>query len=94
MKTRPSRPQGRAAAPAHTLFLCALLAPSLLHAQAPSQPVDDTLRVLGHRTTLGPAAQLGQTLRFDDDDLQGSGAALITDLLWELPSAPPPRLAP
>ena len=89
MKTRPSRPQGRAAAPAHTLFLCALLAPSLLHAQAPSQPVDDTLRVLGHRTTLGPAAQLGQTMRFDDDDLQGSGAALITDLLWELPSAAP-----
>jgi vitamin B12 transporter len=51
--------------------------------------VDDTLRVLGHRTTLGPAAQLGQTLRFDDDDLQSSGAALITDLLWELPSAAP-----
>ena len=89
MKTRPSRPQGRTAAPARTLFLCALLAPSLLHAQAPSPPVDDTLRVLGHRTTLGPAAQLGQTLRFDDDDLQGSGAALITDLLWELPSAAP-----
>ena len=56
--------------------------------------MDDTLRVLGHRTTLGPAAELGQTLRFDDDDLQGSGAALITDLLWELPSAAPPRLAP
>ena len=89
MKTRPSRPRGRAAAPARTLFFCALLAPSLLHAQAPSPPVDDTLRVLGHRTTLGPAAELGQTLRFDDDDLQGSGAALITDLLWELPSAAP-----
>ena len=39
----------------------------------------------------GPAAQLGQTVRFDDDDLQGSGAALITDLLWELPSAAPPQ---
>ena len=89
MKTRPSRPLGCAAFSARVLLFGALLAPSLLHAQDPSAPVDDTLRVLGHRTTLGPAAQLGQTVRFDDDDLQGSGAALITDLLRELPSAAP-----
>jgi len=89
MKTQASRPWRRTALPARFFLLSALAVPSLLYGQDPSPPVDDTLRVLGHRTTLGPAAQLGQTLRFDDDDLQSSGAALITDLLWELPSAAP-----
>jgi len=89
MKTQASRPWRRTALPARFFLLSALAVPSLLYGQDPSPPVDDTLRVLGHRTTLGPAAQLGQTLRFDDYDLQSSGAALITDLLWELPSAAP-----
>jgi len=89
MKTQASRPWRRKALPARFFLLSALAVPSLLYGQDPSPPVDDTLRVLGHRTTLGPAAQLGQTLRFDDYDLQSSGAALITDLLWELPSAAP-----
>ncbi|MFZ8931328.1 MAG: TonB-dependent receptor plug domain-containing protein [Pseudomonadales bacterium] len=89
MKTQASRPWRRTALPARFFLLSALAVPSLLYGQDPSPPVDETLRVLGHRTTLGPAAQLGQTLRFDDYDLQSSGAALITDLLWELPSAAP-----
>jgi len=89
MKPQASRPWRRTALPARFFLLSALAVPSLLYGQDPSPPVDDTLRVLGHRTTLGPAAQLGQTLRFDDYDLQSSGAALITDLLWELPSAAP-----
>ena len=89
MKTQASRPWRRTALPARFFLLSALAVPSLLYGQDPSPPVDDTLRVLGHRTTLGPAAQLGQTLRFDDYDLQSSGAALITELLWELPSAAP-----
>ena len=89
MKSQASRPWRRTALPARFFLLSALAVPSLLYGQDPSPPVDETLRVLGHRTTLGPAAQLGQTLRFDDYDLQSSGAALITDLLWELPSAAP-----
>ena len=60
MKTAFSRPLGRAPIPARVLLFGALLAPGLSYAQSDDPPVDDTLRVLGHRTTLGPAAQLGK----------------------------------
>lgn len=65
-------------------FSIALTAPL-----AQATEVAETLRVLGHRSAVDVAGLAAQGVALDDQALTGSGAALITDLLRELPSAAP-----